>query len=130
MKLNTTLFLITGTLLAVSNFLALKLFLYWRYSWIDMPVHFLGGVAAALGLFVLFDFRLPLPRQLLSLSYFMFLVFFVAVAWEIFEVLLGAVDTTTSYYISDTVTDMICGLFGGLVGFFVGSKMHELDNLI
>lgn len=121
MKRNTLFFLLAGACLAVWHYLALELHLYWRYLWFDIPMHALGGVVVALGLFTLKDLFPRSPRWLYTFPAAVLFVLFVALAWELFEVSIGVIFEE-SRYVVDTTTDLIVGLLGGAFGYFVGSK--------
>lgn len=110
--------------MAVTHYLAIELFLYWRYPWFDIPMHFIGGCVVALGYLSLRDF---IPK--LSSRWFVFLptvifVLVIALLWEIFELAAGI--TMQEGYLVDTVADVILGLFGGVTAYFVGSRVKEI----
>jgi len=127
LKLNTLLCLIAASVLAASHYLSLEFYLYWRYLWLDIPMHTLGGMVAALGLFVPYDLQLPLPERWLSFWPAMTFVLIIILSWEVYEVMIGIpIDPT---YIADTLTDILVGLFGGMVGYRVGTRVYELSNL-
>ena len=87
LKINTVLFLIALSILAGIHMIALELFLYWRYLWLDVPVHVLGGVVVVLGAYTFNELKLPLAHHLVA-SFWHTLIFVVSVmiAWEVFEV--------------------------------------------
>lgn len=121
-KPNTIFFILTASTLAVTNYLALEFYLYWLYLWFDMPMHFLGGLTAALGYLALRDFFPRLPKTLFRISLTLSFVFLVAVAWELFEVWAG-IPLHEPDYILDTLMDLCLGLLGGAVGYFVGKRV-------
>ncbi len=124
LQLTTILFLIAGTILATIHTLAVKLYLYWKVWWFDLPMHFLGGVVIALLAFTLYDLRI-IPRSFISLFKVMLFVMLAAVIWEIYEYLAGTVYA--SNYILDTATDLFMGLSGGFIGYYVASKIRNLS---
>ena len=118
-KPNTLFFFLTASTLAATHYLALEFYLYWLYPWFDVPMHFLGGVTAALGYLSIHDFVSFLP-----LAFYRFLptvafVLLVALAWEVFEAAAGLTEGQLDYVV-DTATDICLGLFGGSLGYFVG----------
>lgn len=125
LQLTTIFFLITGSILAVTHVLALKFYLYWRYLWLDMPMHFLGGVVVGLLLYTLYDLRLSLvPRTPRWFTVVLF-VLMVAMMWEIYEVLIGI--PMLEDYLFDTVSDLIFGGVGGVVAFLLGNQFRKLS---
>lgn len=123
-KMNVTLFLIAGTTLAVLHVLAVELFLYWRFQWIDTPMHALGGSVVALGLFAGNAMGWWVPKRWLQFVPVMLIVLAVALGWEVFG--LYAEAPMGANYVSDTLTDLAAGLVGGVIGYFVGSKINSL----
>lgn len=124
LKLPTVFCLITFSLLAVVHYVALQLFLYWRFWWFDIPMHFIGGTVVALGIFTLYDLRLPLPARYLKLIPVVLLTFVVAMVWEVFE--LGIGIPIEEDYIFDTTLDLIMGLLGGVLGYVVGVNVRKI----
>lgn len=124
-KINTGIFLIAALTLAVSHFFFLEFYLYWRYEWIDMPMHFLGGVVAGLGFLALPDFFPKLNSRWLSVWSTLSFVILVAIGWEIFEVAIGVIFDE-GQYILDTSLDLLFGTLGGLVAYVVGTNIKQL----
>src|SRR3989344_3852085 len=83
--------------LAVFHSIALEFHLYWRFLWLYLPVHMLGGIWAGLFVFWL--------RILMRLT--------PSVAWEIFEVVTGL--PRESSYMLDTSLDLLMDALGGAV---------------
>jgi uncharacterized membrane protein YoaK (UPF0700 family) len=124
LKLPTVFFLISFSFLAVIHIIALQLFLYWKFQWFDIPMHFLGGVVVALGLFTLHDLKLVIKKRHLQIFPIVLLVFAVAMLWEVYELLIGI--PIESNYVVDTLTDLSMGLLGGLVGYGIGTSIKKL----
>lgn len=127
MKINTLLFLITGSVLAVSHYLSIEFALYWRYLWLDIPVHFIGGVTVVLVLWTLRDLRAPLPRGVFTLWPVIIFTLIIAGVWEIFDWQAG-IDVIAGGYLADTALDIIMGLLGGVTGWWIGSQFSNLNN--
>lgn len=125
-KPTTVIFIIAASVLAVTNYLAIELHLYWFYSWFDLTTHTLGGAVAALGIYVLKDFCPRLPTRFQRFSVVWSFVFLVAIAWELFEVWAG-ISTNEPGYALDTVLDLVMGMTGGVIGYFVGKSIRNLD---
>ena len=120
----TTWFLLLGTLLAVLHTVASVLFLYSYYWWFDILMHFLGGLVVMFGLGVFADLgRLPAARMLSAPLAFGVLTV-VMIGWEIFEYLVPV--TRADAYVLDTVTDIVLGTIGGMVGWLIARRMLRL----
>jgi hypothetical protein len=124
-KLPTFLFILTGSILAIGHAVSLKFFLYWQYLWLDIPMHTLGGMVVALGIFTIYDFRPNLPMRLLLPIPVLLLVILVALAWEVFELMIG-IPIEANYGI-DTAIDLIVGILGGVIGYILGYSFSALD---
>lgn len=124
LQLTTVLFLIAGSMLAVLHIISLKLFLYWRFFWLDIPMHALGGTVVALGLFTFYDLRLVRSKRWLKPVSVVLFVLGVALLWEVYELLIGV--PIESNYLFDTGLDIIMGLTGGALGAFVGQRIRKL----
>lgn len=123
LKLTTIFFLISGSILAVTHILAMKFFLYWKYEWFDMPMHFLGGVVVGLLLYTLHDIGVNIiPRKPRWFTVLLFVIM-VAMAWEVYEVLIR-IQIFDDYYI-DTAIDLFLGSLGGITAFIVGNQMRK-----
>lgn len=99
--------LILSAGLAVLHYYALADFLYWRYVWLDVPVHFLGGLALAmLVIGVLRNFH---PRT------FVLSMAGVLIGWELFELVIQT--TREANFVFDTALDVLMGTLGALVAY-------------
>ena len=113
-----TLFFSTIVTLAIVHAASLEFYLYWRYLWLDVPVHFLGGVAVALGVSILPFFRVSLPPFLSTLSGYLLLTFFAGTVWEMFE-FVSEITVVDEHFIPDTTLDLVMDLLGGAVGYWL-----------
>jgi len=125
-KLNTWFFIIAAAVLSVIHYLALELALYWHFWWFDIPMHLLGGAIVALGVFVLYDFSVPIPKRWLRPIPVICVVLIVALLWEYFQVQIST--TIEDNYEIDTITDIVMGLFGGVIGYIVGVSLTKLQS--
>jgi len=126
LKANTVVFLVALSVLAGVHYIALELFLYWRYLWLDVPVHLVGGSVVALGLFVAAELKLPfISKWKNNFLLVMAFVVVVMIGWELFEIWAG-VPTFEPQYRVDTIMDLIMGFLGGVTGFFVGKRLETL----
>jgi len=123
LQLTTIVFLISFSTLAGIHILATKLYLYWRIGWFDMPMHFFGGAIVALGFYTLRDLGL-FPNKMLKLLPLLLLVLSVALVWEGYEHFIGL--PIFGEYMFDTVLDLILGICGGSLGYFIGKSLRQL----
>jgi hypothetical protein len=126
-KSTTQLFLIALGTLALLHFLLIELVLYWRFLWIDMPMHFFGGTVVALGVFAARDLHIPFFFRISARpSRVVMAVLLVAVAWELFEYLAG-ISIVEKHFWSDTFSDLALGLCGGIFGTILGNRLSKLS---
>ena len=79
-------------LTAILNWLADKLYLYWTIWWMDMLVHFLGGLSIVFFVFWVYSKYKNLNNYSNKKVLFIIAIFFafvVGVFWEIFELYFG-----------------------------------------
>ncbi len=122
--------IILGAFLAFGNWLFLKLGWYYAYDYADVFMHGSWGLWS--GLFVswfLFESGyIPLKlknffnTRILSNLYTQIIATFlivliIGVAWEIFELMIGATPGLYSYYLSDTISDILMDVGGGVSAF-------------
>lgn len=126
MIIRVSFFLIATSTLALVHNIATSFFLYWKYPWFDIPMHFLGGVCVALGFSVLPFFRIRLSPRYQSFVAYLAFVFLVGTFWEIFELVYGISLTSDSAdLIIDTAKDFFFDLIGGSVGYFMSKHISE-----
>ncbi len=101
--------LVLSALLACMEVYALTNYLFWRYVWFDVPMHFLGG--ATVGVFLvglLLHFR---PRL------YLLGVVLVSLGWEVFEYLSGF--PRESNFVFDTTLDLLMDALGATLVYVV-----------
>lgn len=106
-------------LIFLLNLLANKLYLYSSLWYFDMIMHFLGGFWLGLFFFWLFypDF---FPNFKNSGIFKLFLgVFLVGFLWELYEIGVNASFARDSFNLSDTISDLVCDMFGGLSAYLI-----------
>ena len=123
LQLTTVIFLIAFGSLSAIHTLATHFSLYWYFWWFDIPMHLFGGIVLSLGFFTLRDLHL-LQNKHLSFGKCMFLVLCIALAWELFEHSIGV--PIEADFMIDTVTDLVMGLTGGALGYFIGNSVRNL----
>jgi len=126
LKLTTVFFLLTLGVLAVLHRLALGFYLYWRWEWFDILMHFFGGAVAALGLFTIRDFLHRIPERFEYVVPVMSGVIVTTLLWDIFEIFVVGIPLETPGLALDTGIDVAMGTIGGFVGFLVGHSLRRL----
>lgn len=99
--------LILAAALAALHSYALDTYLYWRYVWLDVPVHFLGGVTLAM-LFI------GLIRNFHPKT-FALLMACVLAGWELFELMIQTQREANFFF--DTALDLLMGALGAIVAY-------------
>lgn len=123
LQLTTIFFLISFSLLAVIHVIAIELYLYWHFFWFDIFMHLFGGAVVALGLHTLADLRI-IKRVYLKTGTVLFLVFLIALLWELFEFSAGV--PIESDFILDTTSDLLIGLCGAYIGHKLSIRLLHL----
>ncbi|PIT91186.1 hypothetical protein COU17_01610 [Candidatus Kaiserbacteria bacterium CG10_big_fil_rev_8_21_14_0_10_49_17] len=104
-------------LLAAVHFYALKYFLYWSYLWLDMFMHYLGGLWLGVIALWFFYFYTGAPR---NTTHALFIALGMGLgiggAWEVFEVFAGL--PVESNYVLDTAIDMLMDTLGVITAWF------------
>lgn len=99
--------LLLASLLAALQWWAVSDFLYWRYEWFDIPMHYLGGIVIA-------SFLVPLiPRGRRFTLLFAALTLFIG--WEVFEYIFGL--PREANYPLDTAEDLLLDVLGALTAY-------------
>lgn len=93
-------------------------FLYWRYWYFDMPMHFLGGVF--LGFLVVYCILFFYKQTDFSKKYYwvliiLFWVFVLSIGWEFYEFFIDHSFSTRVPNYLDTFSDFGFDLAGGCV---------------
>lgn len=122
-----------GLLIVVGllNYFAVKHHLFWSVNEFDSVVHFFGGAATSVFFlwFYFFSGFFNPPKRNLT-KFFIISVFgtmFIAVSWEIFELILGEATVGKAEYPFDTSLDLIMGLLGALAACLYGF-IKELES--
>ena len=100
---------------------------YYLYGEVDIPMHFLGGAAAAFMTYSLL--KIAEDKDLLKTAkslHFLFvisLVALIAIGWEFFEFIIDMTGLLTAQLsIADTMGDLLMGLLGVPFGYLLGKK--------
>lgn len=111
--------------LALAHLLAQRLYLYWVYRWLDIPMHFLGGIWVGLAALWLWYYS-GLARKAGATQHRPFLValgggLVFGFLWEcsdffIWSVIVGAFPEN---YIADTMLDIAMDVIGAAVAYLL-----------
>jgi VanZ family protein len=94
----------------VLNYLAMEFHWYSSVWYFDMSMHFLGGLW--LGLISIYLFSLE-NTSFHSILKIFFMVLFIGIGWEIFEILIDKFITQNSFNFADTISDLFFDFIGG-----------------
>ena len=125
-------------MIGVANALADHFFLYWRLPWLDMLMHFLGGVW--IGLAILWIYYLSgkfknIPENRRRISYIYFFAgtaaMIIGIFWEIFEFSLDffvVFNEFNGFY--DTASDILLAVIGALFAakYFVSKEYYKKEE--
>ena len=136
--------LLSIIMIGVVNAFADHFYLYWKISWLDMLMHFLGG--AWIGLTILWIYYLSgkfknIPENRRRVSYVYILAGIVTatigILWEVFEFSLDFFVTFNEFNgFYDTTSDILLALIGAIVvaKYFISKEYYKkqknkiLDN--
>lgn len=101
--------------IAVANVFAQIYYWYWRMPWLDIPMHFLGGMWLAGAVLWYRYFRhSDSPLSLLStLKSAVGAAIVVGLAWEIFEAYVSYMSGAAPNDMPDTIGDLFSDIAGG-----------------
>jgi len=100
-------------LLAVIHQYALVHFLYWSYIWLDVFMHFLGGLwLGIVGLWFFYFYKSFPHHSTRALLIALACGLGVGIAWEVFEVVAGL--PVEKNYILDTAIDLLMDTLGAI----------------
>ncbi len=119
-------------LIFILDIFAAQYFLYWRFWWMDMVMHFLGGLWIALLSYYVFFLSGYFKKisERLSLFYTsLFFLLFVGISWEIFEYV-TKVSVAQPNYILDTYLDLLMDMIGWLVAYFFLLRFHRKELMV
>jgi VanZ family protein len=101
--------LVCSAILAYANAIAIAEYLYWKYVWFDILMHFLGG-------FVLGLFAVGLLDKFRPVLFFGF-VTALCIGWEVFEYYFGL--PREANYAFDTALDLLMDALGALIAYMI-----------
>ncbi len=109
----------------ISDIIANYFYLYWRFWWFDIIMHFLGGLWIAGLMYYLFFLSDYLPKVFKKYSVFILtfsFVLIIGILWEIFEYI-TKVSVRQDNYVLDTYLDLLMDMFGWVLAYFLLSKL-------
>ena len=115
--------IVLGVVVALLHAHALNNFLYWHLPWLDILMHFLGGLLVALiGLWIARKTGIAKgakSKWKLLIDILLF-VFIVSLLWESFELTFQSLVSEDPYeYAIDTIIDFLMSTIGALFGFYI-----------
>lgn len=119
-------------LIFLADIIANHFFLYWKFWWFDMIMHFLGGWwIACLGYYLFFlsnYFSKTFKKCSIFITTFSF-VLTIGILWEIFEYL-TKVSLRQDNYILDTYLDLLMDVWGWSLAYFFLLKVGLKDLFV
>jgi len=114
--------IIIGIVVAAVHVTALIFSLYWVYWWLDIVMHFLGGLLVAMfGIWFYEKFQKETLFNGEDYKVLLNVIIFVTIVglfWETFELFFDATSTTKVAYVRDTIFDFVMNTVGTITGFF------------
>lgn len=104
--------LLLCTVLAALEWWAVENFIFWKYVWFDLPMHFLGGLALGVLAVGIINTR--------NVRYFILSLLLAFVGWEVFEYVFGV--PREANYAFDTSIDIVMDTLGALVAYTVAAR--------
>ncbi len=116
--------------------------LYWLFPWLDVPMHFLGGLLLVI-IYFWINARIEilnpkfnkLPKWLVNLVFALSFVILIGVLWEFYEflhdfyLLTGGKISVFQNSFADTIKDLFFDLVGGTTAFAIFyRKLIKLTN--
>jgi hypothetical protein len=125
--------LLTAILLAILHNLAIGLGWYFLYSWVDIPIHALGGFSVALLIYAVME-KGMLSNQIVGMEsmriWSLFVITFgtllVSIIWELLELVFYL--TNDAGLSQETLSDIIFGIVGSLAA-WVFIQLLPVDKI-
>jgi|SRR3989338_1283881 len=120
-------------ILLIHSFFA-YLDLYRTIFWIDIPMHFLGGMALgySLSLFLRIiqnNGHLGKTHEIIFFGLVVSLVALAAVTWELLEFSLDLIDNAMRQpSLANTMKDLFLGISGGMIGYSINRMRNLINN--
>ncbi len=117
-------------IIAILNKVALNFFLYWKWWWFDIMMHFLGGLwvgGATLWVYYFSGYFRANQNKKILLWLSIISVVVIGVGWEVFE-FVTAIEIFSDGYVGDTILDLIMDTTGAVVAYFMLIKCIEVRD--
>jgi len=102
-----------GVLILALHMRAIDLYWYWSFWWMDIMMHFLGGLLIGLiALLVSAHYKIQIRRMFLAT---LGVVLIVGIGWEIFEYVSGIFILEDPF--PDTFYDLVMDTVGGIAAY-------------
>ena len=106
--------------IAIMHSFALELRWYFTHRWIDILMHVLGGFwVAVTSLWIYLEYT---KREVISRKQKLFIIFLpiilLGICWEVFELMSGNTFMHTSNFYTDSISDTVNNLIGGVIAYF------------
>ena len=128
-------FFIFPVFVLITHFFLLFFSIYWVFPWLDIPMHFIGGVSLSITYFLILQFSQK-ENYLRMNSFFKILFIFAlvsltAVFWELFEFSVEFISgRNLQGDLKDTMIDLFLGMLGGLfTAIFLESQVKRYFKL-
>ncbi|OHB19781.1 MAG: hypothetical protein A2854_03990 [Parcubacteria group bacterium RIFCSPHIGHO2_01_FULL_56_18] len=121
-----TLFILQAVLIAIVgavHIIALRLYLYWLFPWLDTFVHFAGALWVALAAVWL----LAALHQQTSFIRILVILVLVSIGWELFE-FWGGIPREANFAF-DTSLDLLMDSLGGISGYLLARRIVARDTI-
>lgn len=93
--------------------------LYEMYPWLDIPMHFFGGMSITFSFILVLDKckeEIVIKDKLIKVIILVSLVTFTSVLWEFWEQAVNYLfNLGWTFTLKDTLKDLFIGIFGGLM---------------
>ena len=119
-------------LILALDIFANQYFLYWRFWWFDIIMHFLGGffiVLLAYYIFFLSGYFNWISKKISVFALSLTAVLVIGILWEVFEYIMK-VSVQQTNYILDTNLDLLMDTLGWLVSYFLILKIDKEKNKV
>lgn len=110
--------LFLAILFGISRFIFEPTYLYYELTWLDIPMHILGGIGLAFLMHAIFTYN----GYKLSLLKFIIIYSVIALCWEIYEYERGVMVYDSIYKWLDSLKDYIDGIIGVYIVYYFKVK--------
>ena len=116
-----TVFIGASLLLLILQILGVVFYFFWRFPWIDIPMHFLGGLIIALTAFAFLCYFKGVWFPVSHRFIFLFLVVMtlsLGIGWEFFQLAMKTSFLNAPGFLFDTIKDVVDDTLGSLAAWY------------